>query len=272
MSVYEAHKMDQGIPFIFHNTVRSSPHPYSTENWHENIEIFYVVEGEGTVIGGEEPIRMEKGDIAVINTNRIHAMTNSAPMNFYCIIVDRHFCLSNHFDTNEISFETLFKDQEIASLIEELKREYYENNEYKIQSVRAILLRIMALICRNHSKCEETPAVDSRLLSAIKQAVGFIHSESHRDISLDEIAAEVGFSKFYFAREFKRITGYTFVAYLNLVRCKKAKNLLVETQLSIGEISRLCGYENQSYFSRAFLRITGMLPSEYREKKNKNKG
>ena len=129
------------------------------------------------------------------------------------------------------------------------------------------------LVCSIHSKQIEGYCKDcqSYLCAGCMFGTKNVH-KSHDLISLDELASTVGFSKFYFAREFKRITGYTFVAYLNLVRCKKAKNPLTETQQSIGEISRLCGYENQSYFSRAFLRRTGMIPSEYREKKNKNKG
>ena len=272
MSVYESHRMNPEIPIIFYNTHYRQAHPRATENWHENVELFLAVKGNGTVIGGEAPIRMSEGEIAVINANCLHAMTSDAEMRFYCLIVDRNFCLANHFDTNKICFDTLFYDSEIAELMEELKNEYFSSSEespYRVQVIRATVLRIMALLCRRHSKFEETPPVDSKLLSSVKQAVGIIHSESHKDLSLDELAARIGFSKFYFAREFKRITGYTFVSYLNLVRCERAKRLLAETQMSIAEISHKCGFENQSYFSRAFLRIMGMLPSEYRRKKQK---
>ena len=106
---------------------------------------------------------------------------------------------------------------------------------------------------------------DSYLLSAIKQAIGYIRSKSEQDLSLDEVSRFVGLSKYYFAREFHRITGYTFVAFVNLTRCENAKHLLAENRMSIGDVGRTCGFGNQSYFSRTFLKYTGMLPREYRE-------
>ncbi|MBQ8849067.1 MAG: helix-turn-helix transcriptional regulator [Clostridia bacterium] len=93
-----------------------------------------------------------------------------------------------------------------------------------------------------------------------------MQTESARDISLDEISASVGLSKYYFAREFHRTTGYSFVSYLNLIRCKKAKKMIAETELSIGEIAQKCGFSNLSYFSRTFRSIVGILPNDYRKK------
>ena len=104
------------------------------------------------------------------------------------------------------------------------------------------------------------------MLACIKQAIGLIRSQSDHDISLDSISKFVGLSKYYFAREFRRVTGHTFVSYVNLIRCEKAKKLLAENQLRIGDIGRACGFDNQSYFTRTFRLQTGMLPSEYREK------
>jgi AraC-like DNA-binding protein len=92
-----------------------------------------------------------------------------------------------------------------------------------------------------------------------------IRSEVSRDLSLDEVAEFVGLSKYYFAREFRRVTGYTFVTYVNLMRCERAKVLLAQNKLNIGEVGRACGFSNQSYFTRTFRAYTGRLPGVYRE-------
>ena len=102
-------------------------------------------------------------------------------------------------------------------------------------------------------------------MSCIKQAIGLIRSDASRDLSLDEVANFVGLSKYYFAREFRRVTGYTFVSYVNLTRCEKAKALLTQNEMSIGEIGRACGFSNQSYFTRTFRAYTGRLPGVYRD-------
>ena len=136
------------------------------------------------------------------------------------------------------------------------------DSEYS-KFVRA-LRHVMTELCRRYGNAEADTSADSHLNSCMRQALGCISSESHRDISLGEIADFVGLSKYYFAREFKKVTGYTFVSYLNVVRCEKAKLLLTETTRSIGDVSAECGFSDQSYFTRVFKKHVGVLPAEFR--------
>ena len=70
----------------------------------------------------------------------------------------------------------------------------------------------------------------------------------------------------YLSRIFKQETGVTFNEYLNRVRLNKAKELLRRRELRMTDISLAVGYEDQSYFTKVFKRVAGMLPREYREK------
>jgi AraC-like DNA-binding protein len=109
------------------------------------------------------------------------------------------------------------------------------------------------------------------LISCIKKAIGFIRSECQREITLDEVCQLVGLSKYYFAREFKRITGQTIVNYINITRCENAKVMLCESDSSIAQISLQCGFSDQSYFTRVFKATTGISPTKYRKENIKNK-
>ena len=272
MSHYETHKLqDMQIPMICQKAKWSAGGRADAGNWHENIELILVTEGMGSIINHDQHLSVKAGDLCVINTNCLHAFSTAKEMHYIYLIIDRSFCLANHFDTNRIRFCPQFRDEEISSILLEIFREYSadEATPYRVQMVRADLLRLMALLCRRYGKESDEPLTDSHLLSCMKQAIGYIHSESHRDISLEEVSHLVGLSKFYFSREFRRITGYTFLSYTNLIRCEKAKQLLAEEDLTIGEIGRACGFDNQSYFSRTFLKRTGMLPSAYRAAQKK---
>ncbi|MBO5938359.1 MAG: helix-turn-helix transcriptional regulator [Clostridia bacterium] len=274
MSRYETHKLqDRKIPMICNQSLFLAGGPSDAGNWHENIEIVLVTDGEGTLVNHDRQLKVKKKDIVVVNANCLHSFATTTRLRYIYLIVDRAFCLANHLDTNRIRFERQFCDDEIAALIEELHRESSagEPTPYAVPMIRAELLRLMALLCRRHGSESDEPMSDSRLLFCIKQAIGYLHSESHRDISLEEVATLVGFSKFYFSREFRRITGYTFLSYVNLIRCEKAKQMLAESDRSIGEIGRTCGFDNQSYFSKTFLKRTGMLPSAYRQEQRKQK-
>ena len=262
------------MPFILHkNTrLRSANRNRIQTNWHENVEILYVTHGSGMISSDANLFCVSEGDFVVINSNCIHSFyTEDALFIYQCLIVDRSFCLANHFDTNTILFTPSFRDPELEALMHSLQAEYTPpyRDAFRVQVIRSLVLQIMTRLCCAHSIRDESLRTDTRLLSCIKQAIGYIRSNSDRDLSLDEVAGFVGLSKFYFAREFRRITTHTFVSYVNLIRCEEAKRLLAENNLRIGEIGRTCGFENQSYFTRLFRSYTGMLPSEYRDKQLK---
>ena len=268
MSTYEKHRFsDSKLPFIIHSThytAQKSIDPVG--NWHENVELLVILKGKGVIRLNERSIAVCGGDVAVVNQNVIHSILPSGELLYYCIIVDRSFCLSNYFDTNAILFQEHIRDEQLFSSLCSVAEEYLErrNEPFGIQAVRSGVLCAMTELCRRYGNAETDTASDSHLNSCMRQALGCISSESHRDISLGEIADFVGLSKYYFAREFKKVTGYTFVSYLNVVRCEKAKLLLTETTRSIGDVSAECGFSDQSYFTRVFKKHVGVLPAEFR--------
>ena len=275
MKIYETHMMnDPRLPFIFHETRFSGSRHSSTEgNWHENVEILCFTDGTGTVRLNDVSISVTEGDIIIANSNCLHRIESHTTLAYYCLIVDRSFCIANHFDTNLMHFEEHIRDAEIEALMAELSGEFANirsngNKEnFAILSIRAKVLLIMSILCRSHTCPDVTGQTDAHLVSCVKQAIGFIHTNIDRDVSLEKTAEFVGLSQSYFARQFKRITGYTFISYVNLVRCKKAKRMLLETQKSIGEISAECGFSDQSYFTKVFKKRYGILPAEQRRLK-----
>ena len=267
MSVYEKHIMSEPrLPFIFHSYIHEK-RLLSTRggNWHENVELLYFTSGSATVTSNALHIEVKPGDLAVINANCIHEIFAHEKTHFYCLIIDRSFCLANHFDTNLITFLPKIRDGEICALIEEIAAEYaHADTPYRIQSICAGVLRVMSLLCRKYSEQSDKPTGDTRLLSSIKLALGYISSECTHPLTLDMIADKAGLSKFYLAREFRRITGKTIITYINIARCERAKLMLSENELSIESIARSCGFPNASYFTKTFKNLVGMLPSEYR--------
>ncbi len=271
MSVYETHLIkDSRLPFIFH---RSQPHRvtdrHSTGNWHENLEILFFTDGEGIVYCDLQKIAVEAGDIVVINANRVHSIiATSDRLENHCLIVDRSFCIANSFDTNLLHFDEHFKDEEIGEIFFRLEKDYFprELSERSIPLMRAYVLNIMGLLCAKHSTSELENRDERRLITCVKQAIGLVRSEYHRDLPLDEVADFVGLSKYYFAREFKRVTGYTLVSYINITRCENAKLLLADRSLTVGRVGKMCGFSCQSYFTRIFRKYVGLLPEDYRSK------
>lgn len=99
----------------------------------------------------------------------------------------------------------------------------------------------------------------------IRKAKSYIEKNYQNQILVEDVAREVAISPSYFKHLFKRECGYTFSDFLTRVRIQKAKELLLETDLSITEIAFETGYQNPNYFSLVFKNLEGIAPSDYRK-------
>ncbi|MDR2185134.1 MAG: helix-turn-helix domain-containing protein [Treponema sp.] len=104
-----------------------------------------------------------------------------------------------------------------------------------------------------------------RHASALKKAERFIWENYASKIKLQEIAEISGLSAPYFSTIFKEEMGENLSTYLNRLRVEKASRMLIETGLSLSEISGSCGFEDQSWFSKIFKHYTGVSPGKYRD-------
>ena len=103
-------------------------------------------------------------------------------------------------------------------------------------------------------------------IQAIHQAMNYIREHMDREITLEELLRLTGMSKSYFSRNFKDVTGKTFVTYLNDMRIETAKKYLTETKQPIYWIASQVGYVDEHYFRRVFRERTGVTPKQFREK------
>ena len=93
------------------------------------------------------------------------------------------------------------------------------------------------------------------------------HVENHymEKISIADIAEVAGFSESHFMRYFKETMGTSFIDYLREYRLTMAARLLLASDASILSISEEVGFDNLSYFNRAFKKEYGITPSQYRK-------
>ena len=92
----------------------------------------------------------------------------------------------------------------------------------------------------------------------------FIHQRYWESISFSEAARHAGVSKFAFSRRFKALMRVSFRAYLQDVRVRKARELLLVPGYSITEIAQMLGFGDLPRFDKVFKRFEGISPSAYR--------
>ncbi|RAP76075.1 helix-turn-helix domain-containing protein [Paenibacillus montanisoli] len=110
-----------------------------------------------------------------------------------------------------------------------------------------------------------TGGVKKQLSKDIAHAVRFIQEHYGEDISLQQIAQHLELSPNYLSALFKKELNMNFSEYLNRLRLEKAKELLLGTNMKSYEVAQQVGFSDDSYFSRAFKKHTGVRPNGFRK-------
>ncbi|MDW2798467.1 helix-turn-helix domain-containing protein [Clostridium boliviensis] len=104
----------------------------------------------------------------------------------------------------------------------------------------------------------------ARFVTIIDKINDFIHKHYREEITRNEIAGQFYLTPSYLAKLYKRKTGVNIKDYINEYRIEKAKELLKSGVCNVGDVAEKVGFDNFSYFSTLFKKITGVSPKEYR--------
>lgn len=146
----------------------------------------------------------------------------------------------------------------------------YEYEHYQSESdliLRGMLHNLIMTIIRFHQPSNPMDVELSKTDTSILKAIKYMETNFLSSPSLTETAAYVNFSPAHFSRLFKKIIGVTYSEYLNYIKIETGRNLLLTTNLSIGEIAQLSGFDNGNYFCNVMKRLLGDNPSNIRRLK-----
>ncbi len=263
MGNYEQHYFaDHNLPIIFHFD-RVFKGREGLPHWHENIELLYCVSGAGEAMVESRPVPMRQGCLTVINSSRVHyTRLTEEPFGYYCLIVDSGFLEQMELYVEERELDEFVQSAEISARFERIIREMEEKRDYFEATVKGEVGALMAYLLRNHSR----PGSSGGYSDMVKVALRYLKKHYPEPVGLDEVAEATGFSRYYFCRKFKSVTGYTVNGYLQFLRCREAERLLREERYSVSEAASACGFDDVSYFTKVFKKQTGFLPSQVKHK------
>ncbi len=274
--VYEPRIIEEvDMPFFFDKQRVSSGEyidnnsQFCEPNWHENIEVLYIISGKGIANVEFHEYEVEAGDIIVVGPNLIHQITTDTFVEYYYLIPDKDFLIGNGIDLDGLSFKEKIRDHEVARRWKVLISASRGVGKFSLAEMRAAIITLVAYIGQHYTKQSTQRLNAGTSIDYIKKAIDYIESNLKSKLSVDDIASKVGVSKYHFMREFKRLTTYTVIEYINLRRCNMAQIMLKNKENSISRICSRCGFETSAYFSRIFKKYVGMAPLKFREQIHK---
>ena len=268
--IYEHHlslKQDKLCPFRFKSSKNLRD---SVCNWHTNIEILLVTDGEGRIQYGSDDIPLKKHDIVVVNSGDLHRIFSENGISFDYLIIDESFCRENGINTSERYFEKIFSEETTENICirahECYKKYKCDPTAIIVARLRLSVLELLIDLYENHSySTANDQAIQKSPQDYVKKVLEYLAVRYTEPLTLEELAEVCGITKYHLAREFKRFTGQTIVTYINILRCKKAEACLSEG-MTVTEAAGESGFDSISYFSRTYKKLMGISPSR---KKNK---
>lgn len=262
--------------------IRDYEYSMPTKHFHDEYEIYYLIEGERFYFIGQHTYLIKKGSLVFINRNEIHKTgIASSPYHDRILIEFTEEPFASFFSQfGDLDVREFFKEHNGVIEIDEREQSYVENLLITIQSeihhkhpgyrlrVMSTLSELLIYAKRYVSTHQTTPIKASEMArhQKVDQVAEYIIANCSENLSLETLAAHFYINKCYLSRIFKEVTGFTVNEYINIHRINKATKLLTSTNDPISEIAEACGYESLTYFEKVFRTYREISPLKYRTK------
>lgn len=250
-------------------------------HYHEVYELNFISGGTGTIrIVGDNKAPINELELVLIGKNLPHCWVDAPPFKYpvHEVTIQFHPELLNENLLQRNQLLHIRKMLEKASRGILFSKETTDSLKEKIcqlstlqgfDSVLAFLYLLHhlsmdssdTLLASSNYKNSEIVSDNERL----EKTLSFIKNNYEKNITLEETAKKINLCPASFCRYIKKNTGKGFIDNLHEIRLGQVTRLLIESNLSISEISYSCGFNNLSFFNRLFKKKFNCTPKEFRE-------
>ena len=253
-------------------------------HWHDEMEIIYVKNGVGTVTVQSHEYVVKSGDIVIIPPQTVHSISGYENESFDYNNVLFHFSMITGLG-GDITYEKYLRpiymhtlippylavsgsklNEQICGELRELIENKDRRDEWDELMIKSNLYRIMHYICKSSEKATDLETSLHNNYDRLKNVLSLVQTNFAEQISVEEAAKICGYSPSYFMKIFRDLTGRSFNRYLVDYRLEQAATRLSKGKEKIIVVSEECGFNNLSYFTRAFEAKYSMSPSKYRRR------
>jgi len=251
-------------------------------HFHEEYELNLVLNAAGAkrIVGDNEEV-IEDIELVLVGPNLSHAWVNhnctseaitEITIQWHKDLLDEKFLKRNQLSFIKKMLERsarglLFPKETAQALIKRLQNINELQGFDSVLELMSILhelstSRSMRILSNAVQDNDQILNYNSRRLD---KAFEFMHSNFNKALTLKDLAKLIGMTDVSFSRFIKKRTGNTFIDTMNEIRLGHATRMLIETTISVSEISYSCGFNNISNFNRIFKKKKHCTPKEFRE-------
>ena len=252
---------------------------YNKLHQHEEIQLSYILKGQGTLIVGNTINTYKQGDTIVIGGNLPHVFKSDTSTGKTSKMLSLFFTKDslgeNFFTLSEFQilkpfFNRMVRGFKIDTNTSDIEALFLQlKTSKKLERFIILLQLIRAASTKNHKKLSSFVYETNYSLAdgnRLQVVYDYTISNFRSYISLDQIADVSNMTKTSFCKYFKKRTNKTYFEFLNELRIQHACKLLREDiDQSITAVAYDSGFKNIANFNRQFKYIKGMTPSNYRE-------
>lgn len=257
---------------------------HNTES-HNFWEIVFAFEGSVSCNADEKCIILKEGQAIFHKPNEKHSLA-SASKNSSTVFVANfdsrspamRFFENKIITLNKAQIQTTYKIIEYAKNTFDIPESDPEAKKMELSShptlgglqlIKNNLELLLIDIMRKQTETEQGNQIFLRENEFenkfSKDIIKVLEDNLFSDLSIDQIAKTINYSKAYIFKQFKAETGKTVIDYFINLKIKKAKKMLEDNQLSIKQISEKLAFDTPNYFTKTFKKITGFTPTEYKK-------
>ncbi len=251
-------------------------------HWQDTMEILLIRDGSGRVSIDLEKFSVKKGDICLILPGQLHSIDATPNSSLKISMIQFPLSLLSGSIDNDDAFaflEPLSKGEQIIPWLITPDYGWYDDfrqcfeEMFQLQTfysaayplgIKSNLFRLFYLLFYNEPSVKPKSRPQKSVVKT-KQIINYITEHYSEPLSTEQMAKVCGFSESHFIKFFKSTIGITFTECLNSYRLSQASRLLLSnTDETIMDTARQCGFNSISYFNRIFKKKYGITPSALR--------
>lgn len=226
-------------------------------HWHIESELIFAEKGSAEVMTDNNLYGLSEGYCVFIRSGAVHYIKAESDSVISVMKIDSQL-ISAEFGMLAPVCPLLERKYDVSEVFEKIRQEISNDEKYYEVICSGLALALTAEIFRN----EKTSSSEISSGSGAYKKLLRLVSERFADITFDEAAEIMCFSKPYFSKYFRRMSGMTFSEYLNIVRVSEAVKMLSKGNMSAGETAVAAGFGTIRSFNRVFKQYTGFTPRE----------